>query len=129
MLHENLFPILEFDSNTTAKIEPSKVIGRKDVPLKKEDLPYIKAKTWTTDAVYRETDEKIALRASEGCLTVEMEAAAFFAVSRFRSVILGQILYGGDDLSGDEWDSRQWKNRGDIRRNLVELCLRIAVQL
>ena len=97
--------------------------------LIKDNVPYIKAKTWTTDAVYRETDEKIALRVSEGCVTVEMEAAAFFAVSQFRSVILGQIIYGGDDLSGDKWDSRQWNNRKDIRRNLVELCLKIATKL
>lgn len=97
--------------------------------LKKDNVPYIKAKTWTTDAIYRETDDKIALRVSEGCVTVEMEAAAFFAVSQFRSVILGQILYAGDDLSGDEWDSRQWNNQGEVRSNLVDLCLRIANQL
>lgn len=94
--------------------------------LKKENLPYIKAKTWTTDAFYRETNDKIALRVSEGCITVEMEAAAFFAVSQFRNVILGQILYGGDDLSGEEWDLRQWNSREDIRKNLVELSLKIA---
>ena len=97
--------------------------------LREENLPFIKAKTWTTDAVFRETDDKIALRVSEGCVTVEMEAAAFFAVSQFRSVILGQILYSGDDLSGSEWNSRQWNNRKDIRTELVDLCLRIAVKL
>ena len=97
--------------------------------LMEERIPFIKAKTWTTDAVYRETDDKIALRLSEGCVTVEMETAAFFAVSQFRSVVLGQILYGGDDLSGSEWDSRKWNHRKDIRTSLVELCLRIAVEL
>ena len=97
--------------------------------LEKENLPYIKAKTWTTDAFYRETDGKIALRASESCVTVEMEAAALFAVAQFRGVVLGQILYGGDDLTGDEWDSRQWHSRADIRGSLVDLSLRIASQL
>ena len=97
--------------------------------LEQENLPYIKAKTWTTDAPFRETEEKIALRASEGCVTVEMEAAAFFAVAQFRNVVLGQILYGGDNLDGDEWDSRQWHGRADIRGNLVDLCLRIAARL
>lgn len=37
---------------------------------------------------------------SEGCLTVEMEASALFAVGEFRKVHFGQILYGGDDVSG-----------------------------
>ena len=60
---------------------------------------------------------------------MEMEAAAFFAVAQFRDVVLGQILYGGDNLDGDEWDSRQWHDRADIRGNLVDLCLRIAINL
>lgn len=97
--------------------------------LELDNIPYIKAKTWTTDALYRETKDKIALRVSEGCVTVEMEAAAFFAVAKFRNVVLGQILYGGDDLSGIEWDNRTWNSRGDIRKNLVELSLKICVQL
>lgn len=97
--------------------------------LDKNKIPFIKAKTWTTDAFYRETEEKIALRVSEGCVTVEMEAAAFFAVSKFRNVVLGQILYGGDDLSGIEWDTRNWVDRKDIRINLVDLSMAICLEL
>lgn len=97
--------------------------------LQVEQIPYIKAKTWTTDAFYRETEEKMALRVLEGCVTVEMEAAAFFAVAQFRNVILGQILFGGDDLSGVEWDSRRWNSREEIRRSLVELSLKVCLQL
>jgi uridine phosphorylase len=92
-------------------------------------IPFIKAKTWTTDAFYRETEDKIALRISEGCVTVEMEAAAFFAVSKFRNVVLGQILHGGDDLSGIEWDARNWASREDIRANLVDLSIAICLEL
>ncbi len=51
---------------------------------------------------------------------MEMEAAAFFAVSRFRGVKLGQIIYGGDDLSGVTWDKRSWASRAEIRENLLE---------
>ena len=97
--------------------------------LQGENIPYIKAKTWTTDACYRETEGKVALRVAEGCVTVEMEAAAFFAVSRFRNVMLGQILFGGDDLSGVEWDSRRWVSREEIRRSLVQLSLKTCLQL
>jgi len=42
---------------------------------------------------------------------------------------LGQILYGGDDLSGIEWDKRSWNSREKIRTNLVDLCLKIATKL
>jgi uridine phosphorylase len=97
--------------------------------LNQEKVPFIKAKTWTTDAIFRETEAKIAKRVAEGCVTVEMEAAAFYAVSKFRNVLLGQILYGGDDLSGIEWDKRSWNSREKIRTNLVDLCLKIATKL
>jgi purine-nucleoside phosphorylase len=81
------------------------------------------------DAFYRETEKKIELRKSEGCVTVEMEAAAFFSVAKFRNVKLGQILYGGDDLSGVDWDSRKWHDRADIRKNLVDISIRICSSL
>lgn len=97
--------------------------------LENNQIPFIKAKTWTTDAFYRETEEKVALRVSEGCVTVEMEAAAFFAVSKFRNVVLGQIIYGGDDLSGIEWNSRNWNSLEDARINLVELSMAICIEL
>jgi uridine phosphorylase len=97
--------------------------------FQKLDIKYVKAKTWTTDAFYRETKDKISLRVSEGCLTVEMEAAAFFAVAKFRNVQLGQILYGGDDLSSEEWDDRSWNTRTDVRENLIDLSMRICLEL
>jgi len=95
----------------------------------KHNIEYIKAKTWTTDSFYRETKNKVELRKSEGCITVEMEAAAFFAVSGYRNVKLGQILYGGDDLSGIKWDNRSWQNRKEIRKNLVQIALRICSKM
>ncbi|NOQ22621.1 MAG: hypothetical protein GQ565_08235 [Candidatus Aegiribacteria sp.] len=59
------------------------------------------------------------LRKESGCKCVEMEAAALFAVARFRNV--AQILYAGDDLSGDFGDSRNWSDRQAIREELLEL--------
>lgn len=97
--------------------------------LKRLKIPYIKGKTWTTDAFCRETRDKADLRISEGCVCVEMEAAAFFAVSAFRGVKLGQILYGGDDLSGADWDSRGWNSHKEIRQNLVELSIKTVLKL
>jgi uridine phosphorylase len=102
-------------------------IGALEAILKKHHLPYVIGKTWTTDAVYRETRAKMERRKAEGCIAVEMEAAAFFAVAQFRGVTFGQILYGGDDLSGDAWDNRDWMARTSTREKLfwlaVEACL------
>jgi uridine phosphorylase len=105
------------------------VVEKIEEEFNRSRIDYIKAKTWTTDAFYRETEKKVELRKSEGCVTVEMEAAAFFAVARFRNVKLGQILYGGDDLSAVAWDSRKWHDRTEIRKNLVEISLRICLSL
>ena len=95
--------------------------------LKARRVDYLIGKTWTTDAPYRETPNKVQLRRAEGCLTVEMEAAAFFAVARFRGVQFGQLLYGGDDVSSEEWDSRDWNRKTSVREALfwlaVESCL------
>ncbi len=95
--------------------------------LKERDVDYVVGKTWTTDGIYRETKEKVALRRSEGCLTVEMEASAFFAVAEFRKVPFAMLLYGGDDVSGEEWDRRDWQKRKGTREGLlwlaVEACL------
>jgi uridine phosphorylase len=105
------------------------VVGKIEEDFNAHKIAYLKAKTWTTDAFYRETEKKVEMRKSEGCVTVEMEAAAFFAVARFRNVKLGQILYGGDDLSGVDWDNRKWHDRADIRKNLVEISIRICSSL
>ncbi len=93
-------------------------------------IPFLLGKTWTTDALYRETPGKIALRKAEGCLTVEMEAAALFAVAQYRQVALGQLLYGGDDVSGLTWDRREAFDRAAVREKLLriaaEACLSVA---
>jgi uridine phosphorylase len=97
--------------------------------LDAHNVLYVMGKTWTTDAIYRETPARIARRRGEGCITVEMEAAAFFAVAQFRGVVFGQILYGGDDVSGDLWDRRDWDRRTSTREKLfwlaAEACLRL----
>ena len=78
--------------------------------LEANGVPYDIGKTWTTDAIYRETRGKVIKRREEGCLVVEMETAAFLAVAQFRDVPFGQLLYGGDDVSGEAWDSRSWRD-------------------
>ena len=90
--------------------------------LSEKSVPYIKGLTWTTDAVFRETADRIARRKAEGAKIVEMEQAGCIAVSQFRGFDYGALIYGGDDVSGDEWDKRGWRSRKGIRYDLVMLC-------
>ena len=94
-----------------------------------EGVPHRIGKTWTTDAPYRETPNQIAARQREGCLAVEMECAGMMAVAQFRNVVFGQVLYGGDDLSGMEWDNRGWQSKREIRESLFWLCANACVSL
>jgi hypothetical protein len=58
-----------------------------------------------------------------------MESAGLIAVAQFRDAIFGQVLYGGDDLSGAEWDQRLWQSRSEIRENLFWLCAEACLSL
>ena len=99
-----------------------------EATLAARNVEYVLGKTWTTDAIYRETPAKVRRRRAEGCLTVEMEAAAFFAVARYRDVPFGQMLYGGDDVAAEQWDARGWTTH-DVREKLfwlaTEACLKL----
>jgi len=97
--------------------------------LTEAGAPYIKAKTWTTDAFFRETPAKIALRRQEGCVTVEMEASAFIAVARYNNVPFGQILYAGDSLASEEWDGRDWQKQEDTREYVLKLAMDACLKL
>ncbi len=97
--------------------------------LEARGLPFVSDKTWTTDAPYRETQAVIDARRAEGCLTVEMEAASLMAVAQFRNVPLGQILYAGDDLSGEDWDNRGWQSRKEVRESLFWLAADACLEM
>lgn len=97
--------------------------------LEKHQIPYVLGKTWTTDGLYRETRARMKKRKAAGCLTVEMEASAFFAIAQFRGVDFAQILYGGDDLSGEMWDHRDWLSQTSTRERLLWLAAEAVLKL
>jgi len=97
--------------------------------LRERDVPYLVGKSWTTDAFYREARSRIDRRVAEGCLTVEMEAAAFMAVASFRGIRFAQLLYAGDSVAGESWDERGWNRAGTVRAEILDLALEAAVRL
>jgi uridine phosphorylase len=96
--------------------------------LDDRQIPYVTGKSWTTDAPYRETRGKISVRRDEGCISVEMELAAFLAVAEHRQVKFLQYLYAGDDASGETWDHRQW-HTASARKELFWLAVETAFLL
>lgn len=100
-----------------------------EVTLQENGLDYIPGKTWTIDAIYRETRSRRDLRVKDGCCVVEMEAAALFAVAQFRGVTLGGLVYGGDLVVPEGWDGRLWHRRTNDRELLFQLSLQAALRL
>ena len=89
-------------------------------------LPYVKGRTWTTDAIYRETEDKAAQRRREGCAAVEMECASVMAAGQFRGREVYQFLYAEDSLAGEAWEGRTW---GCTPEAEYDRILRIALQV
>ncbi|MHA6792091.1 nucleoside phosphorylase [Pseudonocardia bannensis] len=92
-------------------------------------VPYVVGRSWTTDAVYRETRARVDRRRAEGCLVVEMEASAFIAVARYRGVRFAQLLLAADSLAGEAWEHRGWTTARQAREGLFRLAARAALAL
>ena len=81
--------------------------------MKHANIPYVLGKTWTTDAIYRETRGNFEKRKQDGCIAVEMECASVQAVCDFRDVKFYNFLKSGDLLDAPEWDPRsEFGNNG-----------------
>lgn len=59
---------------------------------------------WTTDALYRETAEKIRRYRSKGVLGVDMEASAVFCLGIFRNIRVGSAMVVTDTFSESSWE-------------------------
>jgi uridine phosphorylase len=71
--------------------------------LRMRDQRFHSGPVWSTDAVYRETAEKVRHFRAKGALGVEMETAAIFSVARFRNDAAGAVLIVSDELSTFTW--------------------------
>ncbi len=93
-------------------------------------VSYLECKTWTTDALYRETPDMIKYRREEGCQVVEMECATMAAIAQFRGIKFAQLLYSGDillDLS--DYNDRNWFRNLTAREKLFYLTLESAINI
>jgi len=71
-----------------------------------EDMgaPHVVGPSWTIDTPFRETVEEARHYQARGIMTVEMEAAALFAVARFRQVDLAASFVVSDSLAELVWE-------------------------
>lgn len=77
--------------------------GRIADALARARMPFTKGPVWTTDAIYRETEEKVTAYGKRGFLGVEMEMSALITVAAYRSVELAGLLIVSDELASLRW--------------------------
>ena len=93
-------------------------------------MPHVQGKTWTTDAIYRETRDGLAKRRAEGCITVEMECASLMAVGQFHKKAVYQFLYAEDCLDSVEWDPRiMGKQPATAYEGYLDVALECAIRV
>lgn len=99
--------------------------------LDEHGYPYVEGTTWTTDAPYRETRQKVAGRKAQGAICVEMECAGMQAVADFRGVDFFQFFYAGDNLDQNVWDPRSLsgKTRLDDKGKIALLAFELGLKI
>lgn len=99
--------------------------------LEETGINYTKGKVWTTDAIYRETKEKMEKRKESGCICVDMECSALAAVAQFRGKNMFSFFYAADNLDTDEWDSRSLGNHDKVEEKdaIAELAIQLAERI
>ncbi len=87
--------------------------------LEREGHHPVAGSTWTIDTPYRETVAEARHYQQEGILTVEMEAAALFAVAQYRKVDIAAAFVISDSLAELVWNPQFGAEI--VRNNLVRL--------
>jgi len=107
---------------------PSEIVTEKiRNALTIEGLPFKEGAIWTTDAMFRETREKVEFHQKNNVLGVEMEISAIFSVGKFRDANIGGLLVVSDEISSFSWnvgfkDERFLKSCKDVCRVIGKLC-------
>lgn len=99
--------------------------------FEEKKIHYTTGKVWTTDAIYRETINKIQARKKANCICVDMECSAIVALAKFRHKEIAQFFYSADSLAQEEYDMRSLANesRLDVKQKIVELAIELALKL
>jgi uridine phosphorylase len=71
--------------------------------LRQNQADYHNGAIWSTDAIYRETREKVNYFQRQDAIGVEMEISALFTVAKFRGVDLAAMAVVSDELASFKW--------------------------
>ena len=92
------------------------------------NVPYIKGRVLTTDAMIRETQGLVQARRAEGCIAVEMELAGVQAVCNFYGLELYDFLEAGDVL-GEQGYSVDGLHKANHDLAKLYIALEVAMRV
>lgn len=92
--------------------------------LIEENKTFIEGRIWTTDAMYRETPNRIQRRMKEGALGVDMECASLAACAKFNKLKFSALFYFTDLIHATTWQWRMY-DKVKLRTNLIYMCEKV----
>lgn len=101
-----------------------KIIQKIKDSFKKFKQKYIVGSSWTMDAMFRETPAEVKHYQKMGITTVDMEAATFFAIGKYRKTEVGIIFTISDSLVEKNWVA-QFHNKDTYKG--LEALYKVAV--
>ncbi|MDQ1330053.1 MAG: Purine-nucleoside phosphorylase [Thermodesulfobacteriota bacterium] len=95
--------------------------------LRQSGIIFNEGSVWSTDAIYRETPEKIACYKGKNALGVEMELSAIYSAAAFRNIEAAGVLVVSDEISTLTWrpgfkDTRFRESRTTACGALIKIC-------
>lgn len=91
------------DPSVRVALPGRKLVHQVRLALSGHQASFHDGSIWTTDAIFRETVEKVKHFQAQGALAVEMELSAIFTVAGFRGIEAAGILVVSDELSDYQW--------------------------
>jgi uridine phosphorylase len=79
------------------------MVAKLRAALDQKCLKYHHGPVWSTDAIYRETRDKVENYQRQDVIGVEMEISALFTVAKFRKVDMGAMVVVSDELAAFKW--------------------------
>ena len=117
------YPVTKKNIGTSAFLN-----NKLDDMLGKSCIMANKGPIWTTDAIYRETENKVTAYSKKGILAVEMEMSALINLAAYRSVEMSGLLIVSDELFSLKWhhgfSGKKLKKKSiEAGRLLLNLCI------
>ena len=97
-----------------------RIVTKLKAALDRHRENYHQGTIWSTDAIYRETRDKVEHYQRQDVIGVEMEISALFTVAKFRKVDIGALAVVSDELASFKW--RPGFKRDEFKHGRMTAC-------